>query len=55
MALQETSETYLYLVSLFEDNNLCAIDAKRVTVRPKDIQLTRGIRGERPQIILILT
>ena len=30
-ALQEASEAYL--VSLFEDTNLCAIHAKRVTVR----------------------
>ncbi|KAK3537592.1 hypothetical protein QTP70_016676 [Hemibagrus guttatus] len=45
MALQEASEAYL--VSLFEDTNLCAIHAKRVTIMPKDIQLTRRIRGER--------
>ena len=45
MALQEASEAYL--VGLFEDTNLCAIHAKRVTIMPKDIQLTRRIRGER--------
>ncbi|XP_051945421.1 histone H3-like [Xyrauchen texanus] len=33
--------------SLFEDTNLCAIHAKRVTIMPKDIQLARRIRGER--------
>ena len=44
-ALQEASEAYL--VGLFEDTNLCAIHAKRVTVMPKDIQLGRRIRGER--------
>ena len=44
-ALQEASESYL--VSLFEDTNLCAIHAKRVTIMPKDIQLARRIRGER--------
>ena len=33
--------------SLFEDPNLCAIHAKRVTIMPKDIQLARRIRGER--------
>ena len=44
-ALQEASEAYL--VRLFEDTNLCAIHAKRVTIMPKDIQLTRRIRGER--------
>ena len=36
-----------YLVGLFEDTNLCAIHAKRVTIMPKDIQLARRIRGER--------
>ena len=45
MALQEASEAYL--VSLFEDTNLCAIHAKRVTIMPKDIQLARRVRGER--------
>ncbi|XP_059961119.1 uncharacterized protein LOC132494099 [Mesoplodon densirostris] len=36
MALQEACEAYL--VGLFEDTNLCAIHAKRVTIMPKDIQ-----------------
>eukprot|EP00466_Bigelowiella_natans_P006840 jgi/Bigna1/35667/e_gw1.10.107.1 len=45
LALQEASEAYL--VSLFEDTNLCAIHAKRVTIMVKDIQLARRIRGER--------
>nr|AAA33907.1 histone 3 [Oryza sativa]AAA74190.1 histone H3 [Oryza sativa Indica Group] len=44
-ALQEAAERYL--VGLFEDTNLCAIHAKRVTIMPKDIQLARRIRGER--------
>ena len=44
-ALQESAE--MYLVSLFEDSNLCALHAKRVTVMPKDLQLARRIRGER--------
>ncbi|TKR68410.1 hypothetical protein L596_024399 [Steinernema carpocapsae] len=43
LALQESAEAYL--VGLFEDTNLCAIHAKRVTIMPKDIQLTRRIRG----------
>lgn len=43
--IQEASEAYL--VGLFEDTNLCAIHAKRVTIMPKDIQLARRIRGER--------
>ncbi len=45
LALQEATEAYL--VGLFEDSNLCAIHAKRVTVMPKDIQLARRLRGER--------
>ncbi|OCF37101.1 histone H3 [Kwoniella heveanensis CBS 569] len=45
MALQEASEAYL--VSLFEDTNLAAIHAKRVTIQPKDLQLARRLRGER--------
>jgi histone H3 len=45
LALQEAAEAYL--VGLFEDTNLCAIHAKRVTIFPKDIQLARRIRGER--------
>jgi histone H3 len=44
-ALQEAAEAYL--VGLFEDVNLCAIHAKRVTIFPKDIRLARRIRGER--------
>ncbi len=45
MALQEASEAYL--VGIFEDTNLCAIHARRVTIMPKDMQLARRIRGER--------
>ena len=45
LALQEAAEAYH--VGLFEDTNLCAIHAKRVTIMPKDIQLARRIRGER--------
>ncbi len=44
-ALREAAEHYL--VQLFEDTNLCAIHAKRVTIFPKDLQLARRIRGER--------
>ena len=44
MALQEAAEAYL--IRLFEDMNLCAIHAKRVTIMPKDIQLARCIRGK---------
>ena len=45
LAIQEAAEAYM--VGLFEDTNLCAIHAKRVTIMPKDIQLARRIRGER--------
>ena len=45
LANQEASEAYL--VGLFEDTNLCAIHAKRVTIMPKDVQLSRRIRGEK--------
>lgn len=41
LALQEAAESYL--VSLFEDTNLCAIHAKRVTIMPKDIQLVCAV------------
>ena len=44
LALQEAAEAYL--VGLFEDTNLCAIHAKRITIMPKDIQLARRIWGE---------
>ncbi|KAI9697950.1 MAG: centromeric DNA-binding histone H3-like protein cse4 [Candelina mexicana] len=42
-ALQESAEAFM--VHLFEDTNLCAIHAKRVTIMQKDIQLARRIRG----------
>jgi histone H3 len=42
-ALQEAAEAYL--VGLFEDTNLCALHAKRVTIMAKDMQLARRIRG----------
>lgn len=45
LALQEAAEAYL--VSLFEDTNLCAIHAKRVTIMTKDLQLAKRIRGDR--------
>lgn len=45
LTLQQASEAYL--VDLFADSNLCAIDAKRVTIMPKDMKLALRIRGER--------
>jgi histone H3 len=44
-ALQEASEAYL--VGLFEDVQLCAIHANRITVMERDILLAQRIRGER--------
>ncbi|KAL0227516.1 hypothetical protein RCL1_003660 [Eukaryota sp. TZLM3-RCL] len=43
-ALQEAAEAYL--VGLFEDTNLCAIHAKRVTIMPKDMNLAKCIRSD---------
>lgn len=43
-ALQEAAEAYL--VGLFEDTNMCATHAKRVTIMPKDMILARRIRGD---------
>jgi len=45
LAMQEAAEAYL--VGLFEDTNLCAIHAKRITILVKDMQLARRIRGEK--------
>ena len=44
VALQEASEAYL--VGVFEDTQLCAIHANRVTVMKKDMELARRIRGD---------
>jgi histone H3/H4 len=43
-ALQTAAEAYL--VGLFEDANLCAIHAKRVTIQVKDVLLAQRIRGD---------
>eukprot|EP01120_Amphizonella_sp_Union-15-10_P017065 TRINITY_DN934_c0_g1_i1.p1 TRINITY_DN934_c0_g1~~TRINITY_DN934_c0_g1_i1.p1 ORF type:complete len:134 (-),score=12.38 TRINITY_DN934_c0_g1_i1:134-535(-) len=43
-ALREAAESYV--VGIFEDSNLCAIHARRITLMPKDMQLARRIRGE---------
>jgi len=43
-ALQESAE--MYIVSLFEQANSCALHSKRVTVYPKDLALVRRLRGE---------
>ena len=44
LAMQESVEAFS--VGLFEDANLCAIHARRVTIMPKDMQLALRIRGE---------
>lgn len=44
-SLQEASEAYL--AKVFEDANLLAIHARRVTVKPEDLKLTLRVRGER--------
>ena len=46
-ALQEVAENFL--VGLFEDVNLLAVHAKRVTVMPRDIRLALRIRGDQSQ------
>ena len=43
LALQEATEAYM--VSMFEDTNLAAIHAKRVTIMGKDIALAKRLRG----------
>ena len=43
LAIHTASEAYL--VNLFEDANLCALHAKRVTLMQKDILLARRLRG----------
>ncbi|KAJ8748011.1 hypothetical protein K2173_012973 [Erythroxylum novogranatense] len=45
LALQEAAEAYI--VGLLEDTNLCAIHAKRVTIKVDDIQLALSLRGDR--------
>ena len=44
LAIQESVEAFS--VGMFEDINLCAIHARRVTNMPKDMQLALRIRGE---------
>ncbi len=43
-ALQEAAEAYL--VAMFDDAQMCAIHAKRVTIFVKDMQLARRLRGD---------
>ena len=46
-ALQEAAENFI--VGLFEDVNLLAVHAKRVTVMPRDIRLALRIRRDHYQ------
>lgn len=43
LALQEATEDFI--VDLFKDTGLLAIHAKRITIKPTDLQLARRIRG----------
>ena len=44
LALQVGAEAFV--IGLYEDANLCALHAKRVTLMPKDMHLAQKIRGE---------
>ncbi len=44
LAKQESAEAFS--VGIFEDANLCAIHARRVTIMTKDMQLSLQMRGE---------
>ena len=44
LALQEASEAYM--IGMFDDTNLCALHAKRVTIMPRDMLLARRLRGK---------
>lgn len=43
-AVHEAAEAFM--VNNFEDTNLCAIHAKRVTIQVRDMQLARRLRGD---------
>ena len=45
LALQEAAESAL--IGMFEDANLCAIHAKRVTIKPSDIQLAKKLKRDK--------
>ncbi|KAI1698375.1 core histone h2A/H2B/H3/H4 domain-containing protein [Ditylenchus destructor] len=46
-SLQEAAE--LYMVGVFADSQALALHAKRVTIKPQDMQLARRIRGDTEQ------
>jgi histone H3/H4 len=43
MAVQVAAESFL--VALFEDSQLCAIHARRMTISPRDMELCLRLRG----------
>ncbi|CAG2171783.1 unnamed protein product [Oppiella nova] len=43
LAMQEAAEAYL--IGVFEDTNVVAINAKRVTIMARDLKVVRRIRG----------
>lgn len=43
--IQTSAEAYI--IGILADTNLCAINARRVTIMPRDIYLARRLRGER--------
>ena len=46
-ASRRNNSMQAYITGVFEDTNLCAIHAKRVTIMPRDMDLARRIRGEK--------
>lgn len=46
-ALQEATEAFM--IGVFEDSNLCAIHAKRVTMMPADVKLAQRLRGDKTE------
>lgn len=44
-SIQDGAEAFM--IGLFEDTNLAALHARRVTIMPRDMELARRIRGDR--------
>ncbi|KAJ8771134.1 hypothetical protein K2173_023459 [Erythroxylum novogranatense] len=53
LALQEAAEAYL--VGLFEDSNLCAIHAKRVTIRISNLPGEFVVKGPKDCLLFFLS
>ena len=45
LAMQEATEAHM--INLFADTCLCAIHGRRVTIKPRDLQLALRLRGDR--------